>query len=317
MLRRVTFRQLQIFCAVARQRSFVRASEELHLSQPAISMQVKQLELALELPLFDRIGKRLQLTEAGLRFHEHAARVLGEMHDAQETVNHLKGLRGGSVTIGMVSTAKYFVPRLLARFRLDHPEVELRFLIGNRGSLLGYLRRNEIDLAIMGRPPRELALVTEAFAPHPYVFIAQPDHRLAGVEAIDLFDLRDETMLLREPESGTRMLSDDYFQKCLFLPHRAIEMGSNETIKQAVMAGMGVALLSQHTLMLELRHQALAILAVQGTPVVRNWHVAHAQDKRLPPAAKALREYVLTHGAEFLRAEFAFQLAAPVVPRAG
>jgi LysR family transcriptional regulator, low CO2-responsive transcriptional regulator len=305
MLRRVTFRQLQIFCAVARHRSFVRASEELHLTQPAISMQVKQLEQALDLPLFDRVGKQLQLTEAGQRFHEHAARIIGEMHDAQETVNHLKGLRGGSVIIGMVSTAKYFLPRLLARFRVDHPDVELRILTGNRGALLGHLRRNEIDLAIMGRPPRELQMVTEAFAQHPYVFIAPPEHRLAGMAGIDLFDLRDETILQREPDSGTRMLNDEYFQKCLFRPQRQIEMGSNETIKQAVMAGMGVSLLSQHTLGLELRHRALAVLDVQGTPLVRNWHVAHFVDKRLGPAAAAMRDFVLTHGGDFLRAEFA------------
>ncbi len=304
MIRRVTFRQLQIFCAVTRHLSFVRASEELHLSQPAVSMQIRQLEEALELALIDRFGKRLRLTEAGRLFHEHAARVIGELHDAAETLNQLKGLRGGTVTVGMVSTAKYFVPKLLARFTSRYPDIELRIMTGNRGTLLGYLHRNEIDLAVMGRPPRELDMVAEAFAQHPYVFIAPADHRLAGVAGIDLFDLRDATMLLREPESGTRMLNDEYFQKCLFTPRRKIEMGSNETIKQAVMAGMGVALLSQHTLGLELKHGALAILDVVGTPVMRTWHVAHLTEKRHSPAAKAMRDFVLTHGGNYLRDEF-------------
>lgn len=303
MIRRITFRQLQIFCTVARHLSFVRASEELHLSQPAISMQVKQLEHALELPLFDRFGKRPQLTEAGQRFLEHASRAISEMDDAEQALDQLKGLRGGTVTIGMVSTAKYFVPRLLAKFSHLHADVELRILSGNRGDLHGYLHRNEIDLAIMGRPPRELDVVAEAFAPHPYVIIAPPEHRLASATGIDLFDLREETMLLREPESGTRMLSDEYFQKCLFRPRRMIEIGSNETIKQAVMAGMGVALLSHHTLGLELRHRVLKILDVVGTPVMRTWHVAHLADKRHSPAAKALRDFVLETGGGFLRAE--------------
>ena len=304
MLRRVTFRQLQIFCAVTRHLSFVRASEELHLSQPAVSMQVKQLEEALGLPLLDRFGKRLTLTEAGARVHDHAARVIGELHDAEETINQLKGLRGGSITVGMVSTAKYFVPKLLARFTAMHPNLDLRIFAGNRGVLHGYLHRNEIDLAVMGRPPRELEMVTEAFAQHPYVFIAPPDHPCAGAGPIDLFELRRETVLLRELESGTRMLNDEYFEKTLFRPRRMIEMGSNEMIKQAVIAGMGVALISLHTLGLELRHGALAILDVQGTPIMRTWHVAHLADKRHSPAAKALRDFILTNGGAFLDGEF-------------
>lgn len=309
MLRRVTFRQLQIFCAVTRQLSFVRASEELHLSQPAVSMQIKQLEEALGLPLLDRFGKRLALTEAGVRVHEHASRVIGELHDTEETVNQLKGLRGGSITVGMVSTAKYFVPKLLARFTAQYPNLDLRILSGNRGALHGYLHRNEIDLAVMGRPPRELEMVTEAFAQHPYVFIAPPDHSCAGVGAIDLFELRNETLLLREPESGTRMLNDEYFAKTLFKPRRMIEMGSNEMIKQAVIAGMGVALISLHTLGLELRHGALAILDVQGTPIMRTWHVAHLADKRHSPAAKAMRDFILTNGGHFLNEEFSAHTA--------
>jgi DNA-binding transcriptional LysR family regulator len=304
MLRQVTFRQLQIFCSVTRHLSFVRASEELHLSQPAVSMQIKQLEEAIGLPLLDRFGKRVQLTEAGMRLHEHASRVIGELQTAEQTVNQLKGLRGGKITVGMVSTAKYFVPKLLARFAAQYPNLELRILAGNRGTLHGYLQRNEIDLAVMGRPPRELEMVAEAFAPHPYVFIAPPDHPLAQARAFDLFELRRETLLLREPESGSRTLSDDYFQKTLFRPRRMIEMSSNEMIKQAVMAGMGVALISLHTLGLELRHGVIAILDVQGTPILRTWHVAHLSDKSHSPAARAMRDFILQNGGAFLREEF-------------
>jgi LysR family transcriptional regulator, low CO2-responsive transcriptional regulator len=311
MIRRITFRQLEIFCAVTHHLSFVRASEELHLSQPAVSMQIKQLEEALGLPLLDRFGKRVALTEAGVRLHEHASRVIGELNDAEETVNQLKGLRGGRITVGMVSTAKYFAPKLIARFTAQHPNLDLRILAGNRGTLHGYLHRNEIDLAVMGRPPRGLEMVTEAFAQHPYVIIAAPDHPCAKADSIDLFELRGETMLLREPESGTRALSDEYFEKTLFRPKRLIEMDSNEMIKQAVIAGMGVALISLHTLALELRHGALAILKVQGTPLMRTWHVAHLADKRHSPAAKALRDFVLQYGGDFLRTEFAF-VPAPV-----
>jgi DNA-binding transcriptional LysR family regulator len=304
MIRRTTFRQLQIFCAVAKALSIVRASEELHLSQPAVSMQIKQLESALGIDLLDRHGRKFDLTEAGRLFLEHALRVLGELHDAEETLNQLKGLRGGSVTVGMVSTAKYFVPRLLARFAAQHPALDLRILTGNRDDLIGYLRRNEIDLAIMGRPPRGLELETAAFASHPYVFVAPAEHRFAKAQSIDLFDLRDETMLLRESGSGTRILNEEYFRKCLFTPKRSIEMGSNETIKQAIMAGMGISLISRHTLSLEHKHGLIAVLDVVGTPILRNWHVAHTVNRRLGPAAKAMRDFIFQNGAQFLLEEF-------------
>ncbi|WP_440223002.1 LysR substrate-binding domain-containing protein [Dokdonella sp. MW10] len=311
MIRRTTFRQLQVFCAVAQASSIVRASEALHLTQPAVSMQLKQLEQALGIDLFDRHGRALSLTEAGTLFHEHALRVLAELHDAEETLNQLKGLRGGSVTVGMVSTAKYFVPRLLARFAAQHPALDLRILTGNRDDLIGYLRRNAIDLAIMGRPPRGLELETAAFATHPYVFVAPPTHRFANARGIDLFDLRDETMLLRESGSGTRVLNDEYFRKCLFAPKRSIEMGSNETIKQAIMAGMGIALISRHTLGLELQHGLVSVLDVVGLPIVRNWHVAHNVNRRLGPAAKAMREFVFQNGAEFLVEMFGRDVPRP------
>ena len=304
MFLRVTLRQLEIFQAVAHARSFVRAAEMLHLTQPAISMQIKQLEEAVGLPLLDRLGKKVTLTEAGIGFLEHAARILGEFQDAAATIDQLKGLASGRVSVGMVSTAKYFLPKLLARFTRMHPGLDLRIYSGNRDELIGTLGRNEIDLAVMGRPPARLELETTMFAPHPFVFIGRGDHPLAQAPSLDLFELREETMLLRELGSGTRLLMDEWLRKALFTPVRAIEMGGNETVKQSVMAGMGVSLLSRHTLSLELVHGKIAILPVDGTPILRSWHVSHRTAKRLPPAAEALRSFILAEGGAFLADEY-------------
>nr|WP_246505470.1 LysR substrate-binding domain-containing protein [Coralloluteibacterium stylophorae] len=317
MLLRVTLRQLQIFQAVAHARSFVRAGELLHLSQPGVSMQIRQLEEAVGLPLLDRIGRRVVLTEAGQRFLDHAARILGEVQDAAADLDGLKGLQRGRVVIGMVSTAKYFLPRLLARFTAAHPELDLRIYSGNRDELIGTLGRNEIDLAVMGRPPARLELESELFAPHPFVVIAPGGHRLAAAPSLDLFDLRDDTVLLRERGSGTRLLMDDWFRKALFAPRRQIEMGGNETVKQGVLAGLGVSILSRHTLTLELAHGAIAILPVDGTPVMRGWYVAHRAGKRLSPAALALRRFVLEEGGGFLGEAFGAGPADAATARQG
>lgn len=293
----VTLRQLRVFTEVARRLSFVRAAEALHLTPPAVTMQVKELETAVGLPLFERAGRQVSLTTGGEYLLLHARRVLAALKDAEDAMARLKHVEAGTLDIGLVSTAKYFVPRLLARFREEHPAVELRLQVSaNREQLLALLRGNEIDLAVMGRPPREMATRAEPFAAHPQVFVAPPQHPLARVGPVSPADLEGVPFIAREPGSGTRKHMDEFFEACHITPRLAMEMPSNETIKQAVMAGMGLSFLSLHTVGLELRSGLLAIVPVTGTPIVRTWNVVHLAGKTLSPAAEALRYFILEHG---------------------
>jgi LysR family transcriptional regulator, low CO2-responsive transcriptional regulator len=296
----VTLRQLQVFAAAARHLSFARAAEELHLSAPAISMQIKELESVVGLLLFDRSGRTLTLSTPGEYFLLHARRMLSALRDAEDTMVRLKGVRIGKLTLGMASTAKYFVPRLLAEFRREHPAIEFRLEIGNRQALVEMLHRNEVDLAIMGRPPRELNTRAEPFAPNPLVMIASPDHPLARLPDVPPALLANELFLVREKGSGTRASMDIFFKEKRIHPAGAMEMPSNETIKQAVMANMGIGFLSLHTMRLEVGAGLIKLLEVDGLPLVRLWHIVNLQAKLLSPAAEALRYFVLEHGQEIL-----------------
>jgi LysR family transcriptional regulator, low CO2-responsive transcriptional regulator len=296
----VTLRQLQVFAAAARHLSFARAAEELHLSAPAISMQIKELESVVGLLLFDRSGRTLTLSTPGEYFLLHARRMLSALRDAEDTMVRLKGVRIGKLTLGMASTAKYFVPRLLAEFRREHPAIEFRLEIGNRQALVEMLHRNEVDLAIMGRPPRELNTRAEPFAPNPLVMIASPDHPLARLPDVPPALLANELFLVREKGSGTRASMDIFFKEKRIHPAGAMEMPSNETIKQAVMASMGLGFLSLHTMRLEVGAGLIKLLEVDGLPLVRLWHIVNLQAKLLSPAAEALRYFVLEHGQAIL-----------------
>jgi LysR family transcriptional regulator, low CO2-responsive transcriptional regulator len=297
----VTLRQLRVFAEVARRLSFVRAAEVLHLTPPAVTMQVKELEAQVGLPLFDREGRKVALTTAGEYLLMHTRRVLAALKDADDTMARLKRVETGALDVGLVSTAKYFVPRLLARFREEHPGIELRMQVSqNREQLLALMRAGEIDLAVMGRPPRELAARAEVFAAHPQVFVAPPGHALLGGGPVDPRRLEDEPFIVREPGSGTRKAMEDFFGRHHLAPRVAMEMPSNESIKQAVMAGMGLSFLSLHTIGLELASGLIRVLPVDGTPVVRTWNVVHLAGRTLSPAAEALRYFVLEHGQALL-----------------
>src|SRR5690349_21361700 len=239
-LRNVTMRQLQIFSSAARHLNFSRTSEELHLTQPAVSMQIKQLEDSAGLALFERIGKRVFLTEAGTELYRHAQQVLGAIKDAEDILGAMKGLEGGRLTIGVVSTAKYFAPKLLAMFNERHPNLELKLQVNNREAVVQMLSRNEIDVAVMGTAPRQLDTVAAPFARHPLVVIAHPGHPLAHRKRIPLSALERETFIVREPGSGTRSAMEHFFSERRIRVRVGMEISSNETIKQAVMAGMGV-----------------------------------------------------------------------------
>ena len=297
-MKNVTLRQLRVFEAVARHLSFSRAAEEMHLTQPAVSMQVKQLEEMVGLPLTEQIGKKVYLTAAGEEVARHARLVALQLREAEESLAAMKGVRGGALRIGVISTAKYFAPRLLTEFRAHHPGIELRLGVHNRETIVRQLADNEIDLAIMGRPPQEFETVAEAFAPHPLVIIAAADHALAGRKKLEPADLAAETFLIREPGSGTRMAMERYFAEVGFTPAATFEMSSTETIKQAVMAGMGISFISEHTIGLELSVGRLVQLPVRGTPVLREWYVVHRAEKQLLPIATSFRDFLLAGGAD-------------------
>ena len=293
-LRHATLRQLQVFEAVARRLSFSRAAAELHLTQPAVSMQVKLLEDQAGLPLFERIGKKVFLTEAGTELHQHSRVIAQQLRDDDEALAARKGLSQGRLVITMVSTAKYFVPPLLARFLKQHPGVTVKLSANNREIVLKQLADNEVDLAIMGRTPQGMDAIVEPFARHPHVVIAAPDHPLAKKRRIRLARLAEETFLIREPGSGTRGLLERLFAEHGLPLNVSMEMASNETIKQAVRAGMGISLLSLHTIDLELKTRRLAVLDVEGLPIVRDWHVVHLAAKRLSPIAQAFKTFLLS-----------------------
>jgi DNA-binding transcriptional LysR family regulator len=309
-VRTLTLRQLQIFAVAARHLSYARAAEELHLTPPAVSMQLKQLEDNVGLPLFERVGRGVALTGAGELLLHHALRVLGEIKDAEANLMAMAGAETGQISVGLVSTAKYFMPRLLAQFAQQHPGIDVQFSVGNREALLQKLHDNAIDLAVTGRTPVEFDAHAEPIASHPYILIGPADHPLRNARRFDLHELRHETFLLREEGSGSRRVAEEMFRNHLFTPARTISMGSNETIKQAVMAGMGISLISLHTLPLELKTSEVSVLDVIGTPIERTWYVVHMNSKRLLPAGQRFRSFLLDEAAPGLEREFGRYLAS-------
>lgn len=302
-MKNVTFRHLRVFTEVARHLSFARAAESLHLTPPAITMQVKELESLVELPLFDRRGRTVALTTAGEYLLVYARRMLATLKEADDAMARFRKLETGLLTVGMVSTAKYFVPRLLALFREEHPGIDVRLSVcANREQLVAAMDTNEVDLSIMGRPPKEMACRAEPFAAHPLVFVAPPGHPLLRHDRPDATALEPYPLLVREPGSGTRAAMEQFFADHHFTPRISMEMSSNETIKQAVMAGMGIAFLSLHTMGLELKSQLLHLLHVRGTPLMRTWNVVHMMSRVLSPAAEAFRYFVIEHGETWLAA---------------
>jgi len=303
-MKNATFRQLRVFSEVARQLSFSKAALAMHLTPPAVTMQIKELESHVGLPLFERSGRQVALTTAGEYMLVYARKILATLKDAEDAAARLQKLEIGTLTIGMVSTAKYFLPRLLAEFQREHEGIEVKLIVGNREQLLKMLQGNEVDIAIMGRPPKEMATRAEPFAAHPHVFVAPVDHPLLRRGQLDVPSLQPYSFIVREQGSGTRAAMEKFFADASFEPKVTMEMSSNETIKQAVMAGMGLSFLSLHTIGLELDNQLVAILDVQGSPVVRAWNVVHTLSKLLSPPAEAFRYFILERGEVFLAEQY-------------
>lgn len=295
---RLTLRQLEILEAVARCGSFSGASAELHLSQPAVSMQIKQLEGSLGLPLFEHMGKRIHLTGAGQEVLRASRAVYRELLNLEHALIDLQGLKGGSLTISVASSASYLAARLIAAFRHANPEVRVSLNAVNRETLLQHLAENSIDLALMGRPPDGHDLEAQPFLDNPLVVIAASSHPLAGMCNIPLQRLTEEPFVGREPGSGTRIAVEKFFEANGLTLKVAMEMNKNEAIKQAVEAGLGVGVVSLHG---ELTTRQLCILDVQGFPLLRKWYLVQRQGKRLSPAAQAFARFVLNEAAQVAR----------------
>lgn len=291
-MRHTTLRQLEVFEAIARLGSFTRAAEELHLTQPTVSMQIKKLTQTVGLPLFEQVGKRNYLTDAGDAMHAFTRDLLDHFARFEMTLADMKGLKRGRLKLAVVTTAKYFAPRLLGPFCQLHPGIEVSLKVSNRERVLERLARNEDDLCILGQPPENLDVVAEPFLKNPLVVLAPAGHPLAGRKNISLKRLAEEPFLLREIGSGTRAATERLFTgRGLKLKVR-MELGSNEAIKQAIVGGLGVSVLSRHTLALDAPMGQLAILDVEGFPIAREWYVVYPAGKQLSVVARTFLEYL-------------------------
>lgn len=307
----ITLKQLRAVAAIGRTRKIVSAARELNLTPPAVTLQLQQLEMRAGSALFDRTSAGLRPTDAGQVMLETAAQIRSLLGACEERLAALKGIAAGRLAVGAVSTAKYFAPRLISAFAKVHPGVEVRLMVGNREDIVELVRGFQVDIAIMGTPPKDLRVAATAFGDHPLVVVAPPDHRLVGRRGIPKADLAEEVFLTREEGSGTRSSMEIYLDG--LQPTRSklrIEMGSNETIKQAVMAGLGLAFISAHTVAAEVESGRLASLDVEGLPVLRNWFIVHHLDKALVPAAAAFTNFLKAEGRNFLPPSHAMSAAA-------
>ncbi|MBI5041058.1 MAG: LysR family transcriptional regulator [Gammaproteobacteria bacterium] len=298
---KLTLRQLEILEAVARCGSFSRASTELHLTQPAVSMQIKQLEVTLGMPLFEHMGKHIHLTEAGRETLRSGHAIGRELANLEQTLADLQGLKGGTLTVSAASTASVFTARLLALFRALHPDVRISLNVVNRETLLQHLTGNSIDLALMGKPPEGLGLNAQPFMDNPLVVIAATSHPLAQARQIPLARLLEEPLIGREQGSGTRGALEKFLAESGLSFKAAMEMNKNEAIKQAVEAGLGLGVVSLHTVQAELASGQLCVLDVQGFPLKRQWYLVQREGKRLSPAAHAFTQLVLKEAARLTR----------------
>ena len=298
--RELTIRQLRALAAVQKHRSVTGAAKQLNLTQPAVTLQLRNLQALAGLPLIQRASDGMLLTDAGRQVLALSERIEAAMADCETSIEMIAGKTAGRISIGAVSTAKYFVPFVIAGFSKLHPDVEVTLSIGNRQEIGNALRGYDLDIAIMGRPPVGIEMDVHLIGDHPHVIIAPTGHPLARKSRLKLADLADETFLMREPGSGTRGLMEQLFESGGVVPKIGMAMSSNETIKQAVIAGLGIAFISAHTVATELDERRLVTLDVDGLPVVRQWFVVARQDKVLLPPAQAMLDFLSAKGAQFL-----------------
>ena len=299
-LRQLTLKQMRGFEAVVNAGSVSSAAKTLHLTPPAVSLQLRDLEQATGIPLLERGESGLVPTLAGRELFDMTQEIHEVMARFAENITEMKGIDHGVVSVGVVSTARYFAPMVLAEFMRIYQDIKIQLQVGNRDATMEKLESMELDFAITGLPPDHFEVKKEFISNHPQIIIAPPDHPLANRSRISLSELKDETFLLREMGSGTRSVTDKLFSRVKGLPKSGLEFGSNETIKQAVMAGMGIAVISAHTVAAELKEKRLVALDVKGTPINRKWFVVKHANKRFLPSAEALWNFVARNGKHYL-----------------
>ena len=289
----ITLRQMRLFLALAETGSVTKAANAMHVTQPTASMQLQKITESVGLPLFEVISKKVHLTEAGLELARSARIIANEWEAFDQKMDAIRGLTRGRLRVALVSTAKYFVPRLLGAFCEQHPDIEIALEVLNRSGVVERLRQNMDDIYIMSMPPTDLEVESHIFMPNPLVVIASSTYPLVQQESITLHELQDSRFILRERGSGTRMAVDDFFKNHQFKPNLRLELGSNEAVKEAVAGNLGIAILSRHTLSGNLKHNGVAELNVQGFPIQSNWFIVYPKAKQLSPIAKVFLQNLL------------------------
>ena len=298
----LTLRQLQCFSAVARNLSYTKAAEELHLTQPAVSMQIRQLEQQAGLALTEQFGKQVHLTEAGEEVYRYARSILHQVDEMDDVLDRLKGSSGGRLKIAAISSANYFAPRLLGTFHERFPEVSVSMDVTNQKAVLQLVIDNEVDMAIMGQPPKDSHVEAIPFMENPLVIVAPPGHRLASRKRIQLKELEKEVFLIREPGSGTRGAMERFFRQQKLKLTTGMGMGSLSSVKQGVQANLGLALLPRNAVRDELNYGHLVELKIRGLPIKRHWYVVLHKGKRLSVAAGEFRSLLIDEAVDLLGA---------------
>ncbi len=301
-MRNINLHQLATFQVVAKHCSYVRAAEELHFSQPAVSAQIRQLEESMGVKLFDKIGRKTHLTQAGEELYLYSQKIFSLIDETLETMEALRSPHYGRLSVGADTTVgTYVIPGLLGKFHQMYPEVEITLEVVNRGYLLDAMVNNRVDMVVMGKIPTDVPVFVAPFAPNELVLVAPPTHRLAGCGRVPFAELARENFLLREEGSGTRSALENAFQEAGMPLHVSMQVGNNSAIKQGVAAGLGIALISQVALDMELETNRLVILDVEGFPIMRQWRLVHLKDKNLSATARAFKLFMLQHADRLMR----------------
>lgn len=295
-LKHGTLPQLSVFEAVARHGNFTRAAEELYMPQPTVSVQIKKLTESVGLPLLEQVGRKVHMTEAGRQLYAACTEIFATLRRTEDSFAELRGLKAGRLRLAVSTTGKYFVPRLLAAYVKAHPGIEVSMQVQNRQTLIERLTANADDLYVFAIPPTEQDVVTQAILPNPMVAFAAADHSLAHQKQVPFARFAQEPLLIREPGSGTRITTLACFEKHHVQPNIRMELGSNEAIKQAILAGLGVSILSRYTLGLDTDPRDLVMLNVEGLPLDGQWYFVYPAGKQLSPATRSFMDFVSENG---------------------